>query len=180
MRSRIGCAVQDDTLLWMFISTWNRFGESSVSPKRMVEFEGDIWVVKCRFSSKTDRTATQQSCALDHPGVARTIEVAVWWPERAPKRFQTKTHSKRCPPRRSAAQSGDLVVHVRSSPGSFEGPNLQRFIHPNAALGLQDGFRIFATADRDLHDRQTHDGQNKSLATSNRCPGLKTGPSPNP
>ena len=83
-------------------------------------------------------------------------------------------------PAGAIAQSGDLVVHVRSSPGSFEGPNLQRFIHPNAALGLQDGFRIFATADRDLHDRQTHDGQNKSLATSNRCPGLKTGPSPNP
>jgi hypothetical protein len=62
----------------MFISTWNRFGESCVSPKRMVEFEGDIWVVKCRFSLKTDRTATQQSCALDHPDVSETIEGAVW------------------------------------------------------------------------------------------------------
>ncbi|WP_145959872.1 hypothetical protein [Candidatus Phycosocius bacilliformis] len=66
------------TAVWVCISTWNRFGESHVSPKRMVEFERDIWVVKCRFSLKTDRIATQQSCALDHPDVARTIEFAVW------------------------------------------------------------------------------------------------------
>ncbi|GBF59470.1 hypothetical protein PbB2_03170 [Candidatus Phycosocius bacilliformis] len=77
-RSRIGYAVRDDTLLWMFTSTWNRFGETCVSPKRLIEFERDIWVVKCRFSLKTDRAATQQSCALDYPVVARTIEGAVW------------------------------------------------------------------------------------------------------
>jgi hypothetical protein len=59
-------------------STWNRFGETCVSPKRPIEFERDIGVVKCRFSLKTDRIATQQSCALDHPDFARTIEGAVW------------------------------------------------------------------------------------------------------
>jgi hypothetical protein len=62
----------------LLISTWNRFGETLVSPKRLSEHERDIWVVKCRFSLKTDRTATQQSCALDHPDVAKTIESAVW------------------------------------------------------------------------------------------------------
>ena len=43
----------------------------------MIEDGRDIWVVKCPFSSKTDRVATQQSCALDYPDVAKTIEVAV-------------------------------------------------------------------------------------------------------
>ncbi|WP_238164928.1 hypothetical protein, partial [Candidatus Phycosocius bacilliformis] len=64
-RSRIGFAVRDDSASdWFF--HLEPFGETCVSPKRMDEFERDIWVVKCRFSSKTDRTATQQSCALDH------------------------------------------------------------------------------------------------------------------
>ena len=56
---------------------WTHFGGNLVSPKWSIEHGRDIWVVKCPFSSKTDRLATQQSCALDYPDVAKTIEVAV-------------------------------------------------------------------------------------------------------
>ncbi|MFO0317456.1 MAG: hypothetical protein ACK51R_10225, partial [Hyphomonadaceae bacterium] len=59
-------------------SIWTHFGENPVSPKWIIEHPRDIWVVKCPFSSKTDRVATQQRCALDYPDVARTISFAVW------------------------------------------------------------------------------------------------------
>jgi hypothetical protein len=47
--------------------------------------ERDICVVKCPFSSKTDRIATQRSCALDDTDVAETISLAVWWAGRITK-----------------------------------------------------------------------------------------------
>ncbi|MFN5271194.1 MAG: hypothetical protein ACK5DN_13690, partial [Hyphomonadaceae bacterium] len=59
-------------------SIWTHFGENPVSPKWIIEHPRDIWVVKCPFSSKTDRVATQQSCALDYSDVAETISFAVW------------------------------------------------------------------------------------------------------
>ena len=81
----------------------------------MVEFERDIWVVKCRFSLKTDRTATQQSCALDHPAVARTIEAAVWWAGRITKALPDKKPSLNdVIPAGASAQSGDLPPNVRN------------------------------------------------------------------
>jgi hypothetical protein len=70
---------------------WTHFGGNLVSPKWIIEHERDIWVVKCPFSSKTDRVATQQSCALDYPDVARTISFAVWWAGRITKTRLDKT-----------------------------------------------------------------------------------------
>ena len=80
----------------------------------MYEFERDIWVVKCRFSLKTDRTATQQSCARDHPDVARTIESAVWWTIGITKALPDEIPNQNdVIPAGAIAQSGDLLALVR-------------------------------------------------------------------
>ena len=80
----------------------------------MYELERDIWVVKCRFSLKTDRTATQQSCALDHPAVAITIEGAVWWTLGITKALPDKIPILNdVIPAEASAQSGDLHAKVR-------------------------------------------------------------------
>jgi len=84
-------------------STWTHFGGNPVSPKWIIEDERVICVVKCPFSSKTDRVATQQSCALDYSDVARTISVAVWWTRGITKARPDKKPLKQCHPRRSVS-----------------------------------------------------------------------------
>ncbi|OYU51878.1 MAG: hypothetical protein CFE27_10420 [Alphaproteobacteria bacterium PA1] len=54
------------------------FGVHSVTPNRCLNCSCDLWAVKCPFSMKTDRLATQQSCALDDPDVAGMLDHPFW------------------------------------------------------------------------------------------------------
>ena len=80
----------------------------------MVEFERDIWVVKCAALLRRDAIGFHRKPTLDHPGVARTIETAVWWTlgitKALPDKIPILNHRH---PRRSEAQSGDLLAHVQ-------------------------------------------------------------------
>ena len=90
------------------------------SPNRCFNCPCDLWVVKCPFSVKTDRLATQQSCALDHPDVAKTIETAVWWTRGITKARLDRIHpTNHCHPRRSvSAERGPPRACAAQDPGS--------------------------------------------------------------
>ncbi|WP_145959869.1 hypothetical protein [Candidatus Phycosocius bacilliformis] len=75
-RSALRFGGDDIVLVWYFV--WKRFGDPYGPPNRTLNCYGDSWVVKCRFSVKTDRIATQQSCALDDPDVALKLDHPFW------------------------------------------------------------------------------------------------------
>ncbi len=101
----------------------------------MIEDECDIWVVKCPFSSKTDRVATQQSCALDYPEVARTISLAVWRTKGSTKTASRQIRSSKPPPppperELRAGTSGDLAAQDPRLAGAI-GDDIGLYLPPH-------------------------------------------------
>ncbi len=56
---------------------WTHFGGNYASPKRILEDERDVWVVKCAASLRREAIRFRRKRTLDDPEVARTIETAV-------------------------------------------------------------------------------------------------------
>ena len=79
----------------------------------MYEFERDIWVVKCAALLRRSAIGFHRKPTLDHPGVAITIEGAVWWTLGITKARPDKNLTKTTViPAGASAQSGDLHAKV--------------------------------------------------------------------